>query len=98
MGVIKVQNIEGEGRRTEVESSQIRSVGFDAEKNEMEIEFKPGSIYKYDNVTQELFDEFMRAESKGKFFGQAIKSNSEKYPFTKIRGTDKQVQRAEESP
>lgn len=79
--------------RTKVESSQIRSIGFDACRSKMDVEFKPGSIYRYSNVSQEVFDTFMKAESKGRFFGQVIKSNPEKYPFTKIRGTDKQVQK-----
>ena len=77
--------------RTQVESSQIRSIGFDACRSKMDVEFKPGSIYRYSNVSQEVFDTFMKSESKGRFFGQIIKSDPGKYPFKKIRGTDRQV-------
>ena len=79
--------------RTKIESSQIRSVGFDGSSNEMEIEFKPGSVYTYKNITQDIYDNFMRADSKGRFFGQTIKPCPEKYPFTKIRGTDREMAR-----
>ena len=87
-----------------VESSQVRSVGFEIkeivedfldgkrqEVGELRVQFSGGSIYKYDSVPKELFEQFLLSESKGKFFGENIKNNPEKFPFEKIRGTDKEV-------
>ncbi len=84
--------------RTPVESSQIKTVGYDPESGEMDIQFKPGSVYRYRNVEQKLFDDFMAAESKGKFFGQFIKPRQDEFLFSKIRGTDKEeAKKAEEA-
>lgn len=75
-----------------VESSQIHSVGHDPATNTLAIRFyrgygrdqKPGSLYHYQNVTTEDFAAFKGAESIGRHFGQHIKPNAEKYPFTRI--------------
>lgn len=88
--------------RQAVESSQIKSIGFapshvDKKDDEaanvfgtLEIEFKGGSVYQYSNVTHEIFAGLMTAESVGSYFGKNIKPFPEKYPFTKIRGTDRE--------
>lgn len=68
--------------RMPVESSNLRSVGFDAETQTMEIEFKNGGVYQYANIEEKLFDEFLRSNSKGQFFHQNFKS----LPFTKVSG------------
>lgn len=72
--------------RQKVESSQIESIGHDAETNKLEIEFKGGSVYRYDFVDVDLFESLIHAKSIGKFFGEKIKKDPEKYPFTKING------------
>ena len=74
---------------TPVESSQIHSIGHDAETNTLAIRFKnsrgqPGSLYHYDNVTAEDFAAFQGAESIGSHFYKHIKPAAEKYPFRKI--------------
>lgn len=76
--------------RVKVESSQIESVGYDPEKSVLDVEFRGGSVYRYDHVPFELFDALMKSESKGKFFGQSIKAHPVHFPFTKIRGTDRE--------
>jgi hypothetical protein len=75
--------------RQEVKSSQIKSIGYDSTNRQMDVEFKPGSVYRYDNIDQETFDAFLSAESKGKFFGATIKNNPAKYPFLKIKEPDR---------
>jgi hypothetical protein len=45
---------------------------------------EPGSEYHYQNVTPEMHQEFMAAESIGSYFGRNIKPFPEKYPFTKV--------------
>lgn len=63
------------------ESSLIRAYGYDPETLEMDIEFNNGGTYRYSGVTQERFNEFLRAESKGKHFLAEIKG---KYDYQKM--------------
>jgi hypothetical protein len=71
-----------------VESSQIEAIGYDQSRQVLAIKFKnktgTGPTYEYGNVSQTLFDEFLAADSKGRFFRDRIKSNSGTHPFTKI--------------
>jgi hypothetical protein len=77
--------------RIEVESSQIKSVGHDVSEERLYIEFKSGSLYRYSNVTQQIFDSLMDSESKGKYFHRVIRAEPEKFPFEKLMGpADKQ--------
>lgn len=81
---------------TDVVSSQIHSIGHDAETNTLAIRFfrgygrdqVPGSLYHYDNFTAQDFEAFKNAESLGRHFGQNIKPFAEKYPYTKVAESD----------
>lgn len=70
--------------RKTVDSSQILSIGYDVESKKLEVEFKTGSIYVYDNVDTGTYAALFEAQSVGKYFGQVIKADPVKYPFTKI--------------
>ena len=74
-----------------VESSQIHSIGHDAETNTLAIRFKkgdaPDALYHYSGVTLEDFAAFKSAESIGSHFGKHIKPFAEKYPFKQIEKT-----------
>jgi hypothetical protein len=39
------------------------------------VSFKRGMTYRYDNVDQQLYDNFEKADSQGKFFQKEIKNN-----------------------
>lgn len=67
--------------RTEVSSSNIESIGYDESKKILEIEFKRGNIYQYEGVPENVFQNFLRASSHGKYFNVYIK---DKYPTIKI--------------
>jgi len=74
---------------TPVTSSQIESIGHDAETNTLAIRFKnskggAGSLYHYDNFTAADFAAFRGAESTGKHFGAHVKSQAGKHPFRKV--------------
>ena len=89
-------------RLQDVESSQIHSIGYDPETQTLAIRFTrgygenrgPGSLYHYSNVPQDVYDAFLAAESKGKYFGQHIKPFKDQYPFTKIVEADDQREAA----
>jgi hypothetical protein len=75
-----------------VDSSQIHSIGHDAESNTLAIRFKNykgdlGSLYHYDNFTADDFAAFKGADSLGSHFGKHIKTAVEKFPFRKIDAT-----------
>jgi hypothetical protein len=74
--------------RTPVKSSNIASVGYDPATRELEVEFKggkgkPGSgpVYRYADVPQETYDQFMGHDSKGAFHHGHIKG---KFSHTKL--------------
>lgn len=71
-------------KRTNVHSSNIKSVGYDEKTHILEIEFVSGGIYQYQNVSKELYERFLRARSKGSFFYTYIKDNKN-YPYTRMK-------------
>ena len=54
--------------RKPISSTNIKSVGYDPNKRTLQIEFKRGTVYDYEDVPQTMFDKFMASKSKGKFF------------------------------
>ena len=59
--------------RISVNSSVIRSVGYDREIAILEIEFTNGAIYEYGGVPEEIYAELLAAESKGAYFDACIR-------------------------
>jgi hypothetical protein len=68
-------------QRENVESSNLRSVGYDAERQILEIEFTSGSVYQYFNVPTSVYEALMSASSKGQYHIQWIKHS---YRYQKI--------------
>ena len=61
--------------RKRVSASSIRSVGYDASKQILEIEFSSGSIVQYSGVSPEVHRRFMSSPSPGSFFQDQIEEN-----------------------
>lgn len=66
--------------RVPVNSSNIRSIGYDETRQVMEIEFWsrgafPPPIYRFGFITKEQHETLMKAESIGAHFNTVIKSN-----------------------
>ncbi len=59
--------------RTAVSSTNIRSIGYDPKSQTLEVEFNSGRLYQYTGVPEALFERFMKAPSKGKFFAQYVR-------------------------
>lgn len=70
-------------KRVAVKSSNIKSIGYDADTETLEVAFNSGSVYRYFNVPAQLHKRLMSAESKGGFFNINIKNNSS-YPYRKV--------------
>jgi KTSC domain len=54
-----------------VESTAIRAVSYDG--HTLTVEFHSGRIYHHPGVPYQVFEEFMRALSKGAFYNQHIR-------------------------
>lgn len=59
--------------RVNVESSNVRSVGYESSNSILEVEFHSGGIYQYLRVPSRIYDGLMNATSKGRFLNQNIK-------------------------
>jgi hypothetical protein len=69
--------------RQPVKSSDIKSMGYDPLRGILELEFITGKVFRYGQVTLEVFEELNRAESKGKYFWGNIRGT---YPFEEGEG------------
>ena len=68
--------------RKRVNSSRIRSAGYDSQKQLLEVEFSDGRIVSYRGVSQEVHRQFMNAPSPVSFYEDKIAEN---YPETRVR-------------
>lgn len=60
--------------RKNIESSTIRSIGYDPNNSVLEIEFNSGAVWQYFDFPESLWYEFEGSESQGKFFHREIKN------------------------
>ena len=58
---------------TPVTSSNIDSVGHDADANELHVRFKNGATHIYEGVSDEIHRQMVAAESVGKFLASNVK-------------------------
>lgn len=58
--------------RIPVESSDIVAIGYDPKTRVLEVEFRGERVYQYKDVEPEVHEQFMRAESYGRFFSSFI--------------------------
>jgi hypothetical protein len=63
----------GKSERIPVVSSNIASVGYDAEKKLLEIEFHHGAIYQYFDVPERVYKELMSSAAKGSYYINELK-------------------------
>jgi hypothetical protein len=59
--------------RGAVTSSNIMTVGFDADTDTLAVEFKSGHIYHHSGVPSELVERFLNADSKGRFYADNVR-------------------------
>jgi hypothetical protein len=58
---------------TDVDSSQLEAVGYDAETEEAQVRFVNGSVYSYQRVPQSVIDGIINASSAGRQFNETLK-------------------------
>jgi len=65
-----------------LESSSISEVTYQPKSSNLYVTFKrDNKTYQYEGVPQDVYEEFMKADSKGIFFNYIIAPN---YPFRKL--------------
>ena len=62
----------GRMQRQPVQSRALRSIGYDAEAEELQIEFQSGSVYAYQGVPPSVYEWLMRIPNKGVFVTRQI--------------------------
>jgi len=66
-------------KRTAVNSSNVNSIGYDEEKNILEVEFKDRSVYQYFQVGKQIYLGLCKASSIGGYLDKYIKRAGYKY-------------------
>lgn len=65
------------------DSSNILKTTYFPKDERLYLSFNKGQTYSYGNVSKELYEQFEKAESQGKFFIQNIKKHPDKHPYRK---------------
>lgn len=60
-------------QRLPVESSAVASVGYDAVRRTLEIEYAGGAVYRYRGVPQRTYALLLRADSIGAYVNRRVK-------------------------
>ena len=63
-------------------SREIEWIGYEQKRNMLQVEFIIGSVYQYDNVPKTVFEDFLKADSYGRYFESNIKGH---YSSRKVR-------------
>ena len=66
---------------TNVDSSNVESVGYDEDSSTLQVEFKNGGVYQYFDVPEEVFVGLRDADSVGRYLATTIKGT---YRYSKV--------------
>ena len=66
------EKIDGKTILVEINSSNLKSMYFNTETEDLTVTFNNGSIYEYNKVPWAKFTKFRLAESHGKYFNEHI--------------------------
>ena len=61
--------------RLPVSSSVIASIGYDATRRTLEVEFRNGGVYHYLDVPKKVYWQFVSAKSQGAYLNREIKDH-----------------------
>ena len=62
-------------------SSAIYALGYDEERRTIDVVFFRSGVYRYFDVPKEVYDQWLTAESKGRYLRQNIVGT---YPFERL--------------
>jgi len=66
-------------KRVAVSSRSLRSLGYDPDEQALEVEFRNGSVYRYEQVPAEVVQALLEADSLGRYFNQVFKPQHYRY-------------------
>jgi KTSC domain len=58
-----------------VHSTMANAIGYDPERQLLQIEFKNGSVYEYEGVDEETWEDMLLTNSPGRYYNREIKGN-----------------------
>lgn len=67
--------------RYSVASSNVRSIGYDSQTQTLEVEFIAGTIYQYYGVPENMYEQMLKEQSKGRFLHTYIRNQ---YPYSRV--------------
>jgi hypothetical protein len=67
--------------RVAVNSSNVETIGYDADSQTLEVEFKNGTVYQYFDVSERVYEELRNADSVGGYLAAQIKGS---YRYSKV--------------
>ncbi|PLZ99950.1 KTSC domain-containing protein [Fischerella thermalis CCMEE 5268] len=62
-------------------SSMANAIGYDGDRNILQIEFHNGAVYQYSDIDQDTWQDLHQADSIGKFFNENVRG---KYQYKRI--------------
>lgn len=77
------ENVDTDFPLEKVDSTQIMAAGYDEKNQLLYIQFHGGAVYVYYGVVKYVYDGFLKAVSKGRYFGEYIKKAG--YKYTKLK-------------
>jgi lysyl-tRNA synthetase class 2 len=63
------------------ESSLLQAAAYDVQSSVLAVTFHSGAIYRYLDVPASTYEEFVHAESKGRYFNSTIRN---RFKFVKL--------------
>ena len=64
-----------------VESTTLTAAAYESSGQQLELDFRDGTRYRYCGVASDLFSDLLCAASKGSFFNQYIR---DRFPYAKL--------------
>ena len=69
-------------KRVAVDSRSLRELGYDLDKQVLEVLFHNGSLYRYEQVPAEVVQALLEADSLGRYFNQVFKACD--FPYRRL--------------
>jgi len=70
--------------RQSVQSCNLKTVGYDTNLKNLEIEFHSGMVFQYQNVPSHIYANLLSAQSTGTFFTDKIKNRYRSIRLDKV--------------
>ncbi len=67
-----------------VHSTALKAIDYRPIEHQLVLKFSSGELYAYDQASPDLYQRFLAAESKGRFFQAEVRG---RLPFHKLRST-----------